>query len=166
MKDLDDLIAIHEACAVLGRSRWAQGARRRRGADDGPQRRLSARCGRRADGPRAPSRRRSVPWPLAGRRATCVRRRARRTCATTNRTAAARVGSSASRGTPPARWLARPDQGRRAPAQPRCLIPRFDGAILSIEWKEALWDKFVTEAPRPRTPSEQQYSDRKLRSRS
>jgi hypothetical protein len=48
----------------------------------------------------------------------------------------------------------------------RCLIPRFDGVILSQEWKEALWDKFVTGAPRPRTPSEQQYSDRKLRSRS
>lgn len=27
-----------------------------------------------------------------------------------------------------------------------CLIPRFDGAILSQEWKEALWDKFVTGA--------------------
>jgi len=48
----------------------------------------------------------------------------------------------------------------------RCLIPRFDGAILSLEWKDALWDKFVTEAPRPRTLSEQQYSDRRLRSRS
>ena len=47
----------------------------------------------------------------------------------------------------------------------RCLIPRFDGAILSLEWKEAAWDKFVMGAPRPRTPSEQQYSDRKLRSR-
>jgi hypothetical protein len=47
--------------------------------------------------------------------------------------------------------------------KPRCLIPRFDGAIHSLEWKEALWDKFVTGAPRPRTPSEQQYSDRKLR---
>jgi hypothetical protein len=45
------------------------------------------------------------------------------------------------------------------------LIPRFDGAILSLEWKDALWDKFVTAAPRPRTLSEQQYSDRKLRSR-
>ena len=32
----------------------------------------------------------------------------------------------------------------------RCLIPRFDGAILSKEWKEALWDKFVTGAPRLR----------------
>ena len=40
-----------------------------------------------------------------------------------------------------------------------CLIPRFDGAILSKEWKEALLDKFVTAAPRPRTPSEQQYGD-------
>jgi len=26
----------------------------------------------------------------------------------------------------------------------RFLIPRFDGAILSQEKKEALWDKFVT----------------------
>ncbi|WP_207210026.1 hypothetical protein, partial [Tropicimonas sp. IMCC6043] len=42
----------------------------------------------------------------------------------------------------------------------RCLIPRFDGAIHSLEWKEALWDRYVTAAPRPRTPSEQQYSDR------
>jgi putative transposase len=29
-----------------------------------------------------------------------------------------------------------------------CLIPWFDGAICSFEWKEALWDKFVTGAPR------------------
>jgi hypothetical protein len=34
------------------------------------------------------------------------------------------------------------------------LIPWFDGAILSQEWKEALWDRFVTAAPRPRRPSE------------
>jgi len=47
----------------------------------------------------------------------------------------------------------------------RCLIPRFDGAILSQECKEALWAKFAMEAPRPRTPSELQYNDRKLRSR-
>ena len=47
----------------------------------------------------------------------------------------------------------------------RCLIPWFDGAIYSLEWKEALWDKFVMGAPRLRTPSEQQYSDRKLRTR-
>jgi hypothetical protein len=25
------------------------------------------------------------------------------------------------------------------------LIPRFDGAIYSLEWKEALWDKYVTD---------------------
>ena len=30
----------------------------------------------------------------------------------------------------------------------RCLIPRFDGVNLSKEWKDALWDKFVTAAPR------------------
>lgn len=46
-----------------------------------------------------------------------------------------------------------------------CLIPGFGGAILSWEWKEAIWDRYVMGAPRPRTPSEQQYSDRKLRSR-
>src|SRR3989338_8784105 len=55
---------------------------------------------------------------------------------------------------------------QQEPGDPRCLIPRFDGAILSQDWKEALWDRVVTGAPRPRTPSEQQYSDRKLRSRS
>ena len=32
---------------------------------------------------------------------------------------------------------------RFKPRMARCLIPRFDGAILSQEWKEALWDKFV-----------------------
>jgi hypothetical protein len=41
------------------------------------------------------------------------------------------------------------------------LFPRLDGAILSKEWKEALWDKVVTAAPRPRRPPELQYSDRK-----
>ena len=40
-----------------------------------------------------------------------------------------------------------------------CLIPRFDDAIFSLEWKEALWDKFIMGAPRPRTLSELQYSD-------
>jgi hypothetical protein len=41
----------------------------------------------------------------------------------------------------------------------------FDGAIFSLEWKEALRDKYVTAAPRPRTQSEQHYSDRKLQPR-
>ena len=35
---------------------------------------------------------------------------------------------------------------------PRCLIARFDGAMLSPEWKEATWDRFVTGAPRSRCP--------------
>jgi branched-chain amino acid aminotransferase len=48
---------------------------------------------------------------------------------------------------------------------PMCLIPRFDGAICSLEWKEALWDRYVTAAPRLRTLSELQYSDRKLQPR-
>ena len=47
----------------------------------------------------------------------------------------------------------------------RCLVPWFDGVIFSREWKEALWARYVMGAPRPRTPCEQQYSDRRLRSR-
>ena len=39
---------------------------------------------------------------------------------------------------------------RVKPRMSRCLIPRFDGVILSQEWKEALWDKFVKGAPRSR----------------
>ena len=39
----------------------------------------------------------------------------------------------------------------------RCLISRFDGAIFSQELKEALCDKFVKGAPRPRTPSERRH---------
>ena len=58
-----------------------------------------------------------------------------------------------------------PQQSDRLAEIIELLIPRFDGAILSLEWKEAIWDRYVTGAPRPRTPSEQQYSDRKLRSR-
>jgi len=56
---------------------------------------------------------------------------------------------------------------------PSCLVPRFDGVTFSLEWKEALWDKFYTAAPRTvarqgfalanhergRTLSEPQYSD-------
>ena len=36
----------------------------------------------------------------------------------------------------------------------RCLVPGFDGVIFSREWKEALWDRYVMGAPRPRTPCE------------
>jgi hypothetical protein len=28
----------------------------------------------------------------------------------------------------------------------RCLIPEFDGAIFSLKWKEALWDRYYTAA--------------------
>ncbi len=45
-------------------------------------------------------------------------------------------------------------------------VPVFDGLVLSMQWKEALWDRYFTAAPRQRTLSEKQYSDRKLRSRS
>jgi hypothetical protein len=33
---------------------------------------------------------------------------------------------------------------RWAAATPSCLIPGFDGVIHSLEWKEAIWDRFVT----------------------
>lgn len=49
----------------------------------------------------------------------------------------------------------------------KCSVPRSDGIALCSDpsWRKSLWDKFYTTAPRPRTPSELQYSDRKLRSR-
>jgi hypothetical protein len=37
--------------------------------------------------------------------------------------------------------------------KPRCLIPGFDGAISSSEWKDALWARYCTEAPRRRGSS-------------
>ena len=40
------------------------------------------------------------------------------------------------------------------------------GAMFSAAWKEALWVRYSTAAPRPRTWSELRYSDRKLRPRS
>jgi hypothetical protein len=36
----------------------------------------------------------------------------------------------------------------------RCLIPGFDGAISSSEWKDALWARYCTEAPRRRGSSD------------
>lgn len=55
------------------------------------------------------------------------------------------------------RWIGRLERSegphhRKVFAIGRCLIPGFDGVILSKEWKDTLWDKFVTEAPRPRPP--------------
>jgi len=39
-----------------------------------------------------------------------------------------------------------------------CLIPEFDGAISTPEWKDALWAKFFTAAPRRRRRSVERYS--------
>jgi len=39
----------------------------------------------------------------------------------------------------------------------RCLIPGFDGAVFSGEWKEALWDRFYTAAPQRQRRSVEQY---------
>ena len=40
----------------------------------------------------------------------------------------------------------------------RCLIPGFDGAFLSHESKDALWDKFYTAAPQRRRQSVERYT--------
>lgn len=39
----------------------------------------------------------------------------------------------------------------------RCLVPSSDGAFLSPDWKDALWDKFYTAAPRRLRQSVEQY---------
>ena len=38
-----------------------------------------------------------------------------------------------------------------------CLIPAFDGAIFSLDWREALWARFYTGAPRRPRQSIGQY---------
>src|SRR6266404_8983370 len=43
-------------------------------------------------------------------------------------------------------------------ARARCLVPAFDGAILSLGWKEALWGKFFTAAPRRQRRSVERYN--------
>ena len=40
---------------------------------------------------------------------------------------------------------------------PSCLVPGFDGAFLSHDSKDALWDKFYTAAPPRRRQSVEQY---------
>ena len=40
----------------------------------------------------------------------------------------------------------------------RCLIPGFDGAFLSHETKDALWDKFCTAAPQRQRRSVERYN--------
>jgi hypothetical protein len=39
----------------------------------------------------------------------------------------------------------------------RCLIPDFDGAILSCDWRDALWARFFTGAPQRQRGSVEQY---------
>jgi transposase len=46
-----------------------------------------------------------------------------------------------------------------------CLVPQCGGGTLDATTKETLGDRYFTEAPRPLTPSERQYSDRRRRSR-
>jgi hypothetical protein len=49
----------------------------------------------------------------------------------------------------------------------RCLVPECGGiSQTDPSIREALWDRYSTAAPRPRTRSELQYSDRRLRSKS
>ncbi|WP_081449463.1 DUF2806 domain-containing protein [Rhodomicrobium vannielii] len=40
----------------------------------------------------------------------------------------------------------------------RCLIPAFDGALFSLGWKDALWDKFFMGAPQRLRRSVERYS--------
>jgi len=40
----------------------------------------------------------------------------------------------------------------------RCLIPRFDGALFSQEWKDALWARLSTAAPQRRRQSVERYT--------
>ena len=39
-----------------------------------------------------------------------------------------------------------------------CLIPDFDGAVFSMEWKDALWARFSTAAPQRQRRSVERYS--------
>jgi hypothetical protein len=45
-----------------------------------------------------------------------------------------------------------------AELQPRCLIPGFDGATFSLEWKDALWARFSMEAPRRQKRSVERFN--------
>ena len=50
------------------------------------------------------------------------------------------------------------DQTQGLGGDSACLIPGFDGAVFSREWKEALWAKFSTAAPQRRRQSVERYS--------
>ena len=44
------------------------------------------------------------------------------------------------------------------PNVPRCLVPAFDGALFSQQWKDALWDRFYTGAPARQRQSVERYN--------
>ena len=46
---------------------------------------------------------------------------------------------------------------RRRACLKRCLVPASDCTFLSVEWKDALWDRFYTAAPRRQRRSVEQY---------
>src|SRR5262249_16777644 len=48
-------------------------------------------------------------------------------------------------------------------AASKCLIPGFDGALFSPAWRDALWAKFFTAAPRRQRQSVERYSVESLR---
>src|SRR5689334_10166558 len=52
---------------------------------------------------------------------------------------------------PKSKWplpaLVRTPQSHVMLALLRCLVPGFDGALFSLEWKDALWVKFCMGAP-------------------
>jgi len=50
-----------------------------------------------------------------------------------------------------------PRCGEKMIERTRCLIPGFDGAIFSLNWKEALWARFFTGAPPRLRQSVEQY---------
>jgi putative transposase len=55
----------------------------------------------------------------------------------------------------------------RDSAAARCSVPECSGISLTDPaFRENLWDRYFTAAPRLRTPSELRYSDRKLRPKS
>src|SRR6476646_10025356 len=71
--------------------------------------------------------------------------------------------------------LARQTEFRRMPprgqsgwdGQPSCSVPECEGIRQTDPaFREALWARYFMAAPRPRTPSELRYSDRRLRSKS
>src|SRR5262249_18514243 len=63
--------------------------------------------------------------------------------------------------------LLTPQRYRETSSCPSCAVPECHGiSHADPTFREALWDRFFTAAPRPRTPSELLYSDRRLRSRS